>query len=308
MEQTTAPAAAPAGAAAAVAAAILSAACWGSATVLSKGLLDHMPPLTLLVIQLGASIAVLWTAALILRRPLRPGPRALRASLSGLLEPGLAYTVGIVGLALTTASNATLIGTTEPLFIVFLAWLLLRERVSRRVLGLVLVASLGIVLVAVPDIGNAGAGSLLGDGLIALGTLFAALYVIATRKLVFALDPLLLSALQQTMGLAWTLAVVAVALALGLVTLGLGGIGVGVLLLAALSGVVQYALAFWLYLFALRRLPANIAAFYLALIPVFGVAAAFVFLGETLGPPQWLGAVLIVASVAAVSRTFARRD
>ena len=290
-----------AGIALAIAAAIGSAACWGSATVLSKGILDHLPPLTLLAVQLTASIVFLWIVVFALRlRPRLDGPTR-RASLSGLLEPGVAYTLGIAGLALTTASNATLIGTAEPIFILLLAWLLLRERVGPALLGLALLASLGIALVALPD-SLEGGGALLGDALIVLGTLFAALYVIATRKLVRAHDPLPLSALQQSVGLLWTLGALAVSLSLGLARLGLGGVGPGVLLFAALSGIVQYALAFWLYLFALQHLRASVAAFYLALIPVFGIAAASVFLGESLSPVQWAGAVLIVLSVAAVSR------
>lgn len=292
------------GAKAAVAAAVLSAACWGSATVMSKGLLAVLPPLTLLVVQLLASIAFLWIAVLCLRLRVRLDRPARRASLSGLLEPGLSYCVGIAGLALTTASNASLIGTTEPLFILLLAWLLLRERIGGGVVGLALLAGLGLGLVVLPDIRNGGGeGSSLGDALVVLGTLFAALYVIATRKLVMTLDPLPLSALQQSVGLLWTLGVLALALALGAVNLGLRDIPLEVLLFAAFSGIVQYALAFWFYLFALRRLPASVAAFYLTLIPVFGVGAAYLFLGETLTGVQWLGAALIVVSVTLISRT-----
>lgn len=287
----------------AMAAAVLSAACWGSATVMSKGVLAYMPPMTLLTIQLTASIGFLWLAVLVLRLRLRLDRPSRRASLSGLLEPGLAYTFGVVGLMLTTASSATLIGTAEPLFIVLLAWLLLKERVGAPVLGLVLTASLGIGLVTAPDIrGGAGGGSLVGDMLVTAGTLFAALYVIATRRLVMTLDPLPLAALQQSVGLIWTLGVLTLALLLGLTNFGLGSVRPDILALAAVSGVVQYALAFWLYLHALRRLPANIAAFYLALIPIFGVGAAYAVLGETLTPVQWLGAACIVVSVGAVSR------
>lgn len=271
---------------------------------MSKGLLAVLPPLTLLVVQLLASIAFLWIAVFCLRLRVRLDRPARRASLSGLLEPGLSYCVGIAGLALTTASNASLIGTTEPLFILLLAWLLLRERIGGGVVGLALLAGLGLGLVVLPDIRNGGGeGSSLGDALVVLGTLFAALYVIATRKLVMTLDPLPLSALQQSVGLLWTLGVLALALALGAVNLGLRDIPLEVLLFAAFSGIVQYALAFWFYLFALRRLPASVAAFYLTLIPVFGVGAAYLFLGETLTGVQWLGAALIVVSVTLISRT-----
>ena len=287
----------------AVVAAILSAACWGSATVMSKGVLYHMPPITLLAIQLTASITVLWLAVLVLRFRVRLDRPTRQASLSGLLEPGIAYTLGITGLALTTASNAALIGAAEPLFILFLAWLVLKEQPGPPILLLAAVATLGLVLVVVPDAsGFAGQGSLIGDALLLAGTLFAAFYVIATRRLVGTIEPLPLSALQQSVGLIWTLGVLAIALLAGLATLGLDGLSWPVLLMAATSGVIQYALAFWLYLFALQSLPANIAGFYLTLIPVFGIAAAFAFLGEALSRPQWIGAILIIASVGAVSR------
>lgn len=286
----------------AVLAAILSAACWGSATVMSKGVLDHMPPMSLLAIQLTASITVLWLAVIVLRSRLRFDRPTRRASLSGLLEPGLAYTFGIIGLALTTASNAALIGAAEPLLILLLAWLFLKEQIGGRILLLAAVATLGLVLVVAPE--AAGEGSLAGDMLILAGTFFAALYVIATRHLVGigTIEPLPLSALQQSVGLVWTLGVLAIALLAGLTTLGLDGLPLPVLLLAAASGVIQYALAFWLYLFALQSLPANVAGFYLTLIPVFGIAAAFVFLGEALSGPQWIGATLIIVAAGAVSR------
>lgn len=287
----------------AVAAAVLSAACWGSATVMSKAVLAHMPPLTLLSVQLTASIAVLWLAVLVLRRRVRLDRQSRRASLSGLLEPGLSYTFGILGLALTTASSAALLGAAEPLFILFLAWLVLKERIGTPMLAMAAMATLGILLVMFPDTSDLpGQGSLTGDLLVLAGTFFGAFYVIATRKLVRRLDPLSLSALQQSVGLLWTLGALLVALAFGLAVIGVAGVPLPILLLAALSGIVQYALAFWFYLFALQSLPANVAGFYLTLIPVFGLAAAFLFLGESLTALQWVGALCVIAAVAAISR------
>ena len=287
----------------AVAAAVLSAACWGTATVMSKAVLAHMPPLTLLSVQLTASIAVLWLAVLVLQRRVRLDRQSRRASLSGLLEPGLSYTFGILGLALTTASSAALLGAAEPLFILFLAWLVLKERIGTPMLAMAAMATFGILLVMFPDTGDLpGQGSLTGDLLVLAGTFFGAFYVITTRKLVRRLDPLSLSALQQSVGLLWTLGVLLVALAFGLSVLGVAGVPLPILLLAALSGVVQYALAFWFYLFALQSLPANVAGFYLTLIPVFGLAAAFLFLGESLTALQWVGALCVIAAVAAISR------
>jgi drug/metabolite transporter (DMT)-like permease len=69
---------------------------------------------------------------------------------------------------------------------------------------------------------------------------------------------------------------------------------------ALVSGVLYYGVAYWLYLSGLRRVPASIAAVSFYLIPVFGVAASFLLLGERLEPVQWVGAAVVVAAVASI--------
>jgi drug/metabolite transporter (DMT)-like permease len=69
------------------------------------------------------------------------------------------------------------------------------------------------------------------------------------------------------------------------------------LLLGVVSGCVQYALAFWLYLVGLRGLPVSVAGLFLTLTPVVGVIGGILFLGESLAPLQLAGAVLIVGAV-----------
>ena len=286
----------------AVGAAVLSAACFGLGTVMSEAVLARVPPFTLLPLQLAASVAflgvvVLWQGIRLPRRR-----EDLKPALTGILEPGLAYTAGVVGLALTTASNATLVGSTETVVTIFLAWLLLRERVGLRLVALALVAVAGVLLVTVPDAGSAaGEGSLSGDLLVFVGVLFAALYAVANRRHVAGVEPPLLAAMQHSVGLAWSLAALAAVLLLGAGGLGLAGLGPGALAMALASGVVQYALPFWLYLFALRSMTVSVLSFYLSLIPVFGVAGAHLFLGERLAPSQLFGGLLIVAAISATS-------
>jgi drug/metabolite transporter (DMT)-like permease len=64
--------------------------------------------------------------------------------------------------------------------------------------------------------------------------------------------------------------------------------------------VLYYAAAYWLYLGALRRVPASIAAGSFYLIPIVGVAAGSLVLGERLGPGQWLGAAIVLAAVLGI--------
>jgi len=283
-----------------------SAACWGLATVATKGQLADVPPMPMLVIQLTASVAFLWAAVLVTGTPIRLDRAALRASWSGLLEPGLAHTAGTAGLALTTASSTTLINATEAPLTVLLAWLVLRERIGRSTMLVAAVAGVGVGLVILPDLDGLGGGSLAGDGLVALATLLAAVYVIVSRRLIAGMAALPLVALQQTVGLLWSVLALLAAAALGWAQIGLSGLAPRTIALAALTGVVQYAIAFWLWLVGLRHLPASRATLYLSLIPVFGVAGGAVALGERLGPSQWMGAAVVLAAVQALVR--AERD
>jgi drug/metabolite transporter (DMT)-like permease len=115
---------------------VLAAACWGLGAILSKAALAYLPPLTLLVTQLIASLAVLWPL-LGWQRSAEPWNRRLLAlGLLGLLNPGLSYTLSLIGLTLTTASLSALLWGLEPLLIVGLALLVLRERPTSRFLAL----------------------------------------------------------------------------------------------------------------------------------------------------------------------------
>jgi drug/metabolite transporter (DMT)-like permease len=79
-------------------------------------------------------------------------------------------------------------------------------------------------------------------------------------------------------------------------------VSTGAWLSAVLSGVVYYALAYGFYIGALRRVSASLAASAFYLIPVFGLAGGWALLGERLGQAQWLGAVIVLASVVALAR------
>ncbi len=288
----------------AVAAMILSAACWGLATVASKGVLDYVPPFSLLVGQLGASVLFLWCVLLLLGRLPRFDRAARRASLAGLLEPGLAYAFGVYGLTLTSASNTSLIGTTEPLIILVIAWIFLGQRTGIQGVLAILTAMVGVVLVSVfgGEEGLRSSSSILGDGLEVLATGFAALYVIVTSRLVVQFSPVTLAALQQSVGLVFACTVWMVAVGFGAEELP-STLSPFVLLVVILSGIVQYAGAFWFYLYGLQVLPASFAGIFLALIPVFGITGATLFLGEGLSLVQLGGCLLVILAVIWFTRS-----
>lgn len=281
----------------AVAAMIASAACWGFATVLTKGALAAMPPFSLLVVQLSASVAFLWAAVAVTGQSARGTGRA---ALAGVLEPGLAYGAGVPGLMLTSAASASVIGAAEPMFIAALAWAAFGLRPSAPVAVAMLTGALGVALVTATG-AEAGERRLAGDLLVLLGTLFAAVYVLVSSRSVQGIAPLPLAAAQQSAGLGFAVALAAAAMAARLEPPP-AAVAPEALALAAASGVVQYALAFWFYLLGLRALPVATAGVFLALIPVFGVSGAMLFLGEAVAPAQGLGCALVIAAVLLAAR------
>lgn len=280
---------------------VLSAACWGLGTVMTKHALDGVPPFTLTVVQLAASAIFLWALVAVQRLRLPPRREMIRPAMTGLLEPGLTITFAVLGLKLTTASMTTLIFASQPILIILLAWLVLRERLTRPLIALSALAVIGVVLVAGVNPGDGNSGTLTGNALIVASLFACSLYLVLARRMVMNLDPLLLVALQQIVGLAWVLLVWPIELT----QIGLAGLKVippGAWLWAAASGIVYYALGFWFYVIGLKGTPASLAALFLSLTSIFGVGGAYVFLGERLFPIQWIGAVLILLAVLGVSR------
>ncbi len=277
----------------------LAAASWGIGTVVSKRAVDEIPPLTLLPIQLGASLIVLALLMRLRRLPLRDPSMPRGLGQLGLLNPGIAYALSLLGLATISASLSVLLWAMEPVLILFLAAWFLHERIGARFVVLSLVAIGGMLLVIYAP-GNAG--SLVGVALTVAGVASCAIYTVAARRwMADAPSTAQVVVAQQAYALV---------LAIGLVALSaITGSAVWpneVSLLgwasAIGSGVLYYGMAYWFYLSGLRQVPASVAASAFYLIPVFGVAGGFVLLGERLGPLQWAGVAIASVAVLAILR------
>ena len=284
----------------------LAAASWGVGTVVSKRAVEEIPPFTLLPIQLAASLAVLLLLMLVSGMPLRGSPPIL--SRLGILNPGIAYALGLAGLTWISASLSVLLWALEPLLILVLAGVFLREGITARLIALSLVAASGMALILAEP---ASGGQWPGVVLTLIGIGCCAGYTIVARRFVGASDSTAQVVLaQQAYALGFAAVVGVTAAILG----GANGTVITLLGLASAtaSGVLYYAAAYWFYLSALRTVPASVAASSFYLIPVFGVAAGSLLLGDRLEPVQWIGvgivavAVVLIASGRTLVRSAAR--
>jgi len=232
--------------------AVLAALSWGMSTVISKSALSHFAPIFLLVVQLAASVICLWLVIYARKKPTRPiaWRTVARFASLGLLEPGLAYLLDLLGLEYTQASTATLILSTESLMILALSALLFGERLSVRFLLLSLIAVCGLYLALGTSLADASSGALWGNVLVFAGSASAALYVVLSARIAAVADPITIVAWQQTVALVFALVLLPFEWALRPELLSLPTAS-GPWLLAVASGVVQYALAFSLYMAAL---------------------------------------------------------
>jgi probable blue pigment (indigoidine) exporter len=283
----------------AVLALILAAASWGIGVVVSKHAVAEIPPLTLLPIQLGASLIAL---ALLMRlRGIRIRDRSSPLILGrlGLLNPGLAYALSLLGLAQITASLSVMLWVAEPLLILVLAGAFLGERTGPSLIILSLVAFAGMALVIYePE----SSGNLSGVTLTLAGVVCCATYTVVARRWIGAsADTAPVVASQQAYALGLALVLVA---GLGMLggTVWPDGVTPAGWASAVASGVLYYGVAYWLYLSALREVPASIAAASFYLIPVFGISGGLLFLRERFDPSQWIGVAIVVAAVSLVLR------
>jgi probable blue pigment (indigoidine) exporter len=283
---------------------ILAAACWGFGTVISKRAVAEIPPLTLLPIQLGSSLVLL---AILMRArglPVRDATASPILGRLGILNPGLAYALSLLGLVTITASLSVMLWALEPLLILVLAAWFLRERVTPGLVVLSLIAVGGMLLVIYQPGDD---GSPIGVLLTVAGVVCCAVYTVITRRWISTSESTAqVVVAQQAHALALAFVLVAAAWILGGAVLPVAVSPIG-LASAIGSGVLYYGLAYWLYLTGLRQVPASIAAATFYLIPIFGVAGAFLFLGERLEPSQWVGAAIVLGAMAVIlGRTIAQ--
>jgi drug/metabolite transporter (DMT)-like permease len=157
----------------------------------------------------------------------------------GVLNPGIAYALGLIGLAQINASLSVIIWATEPVLIVLMAFTFLHERLPLWSVLCLASAMAGVALiVGTPSPGD----SLTGVVLTFLAVIACALYSILLRRMNLTDGAISATALQVTSAIA--------------------------------AGALYYGVAFLLYVAGLRRTSAARAGMFLTLIPVFGRCSA----------------------------------
>lgn len=276
---------------------LTAAAIWGGMYVVSKVVLEVIPPFALLTSRLVLGILTLLLAALFLPR-LRVGRnRALQIFGVGVIGYGISLGFQFVGTKLSTASNGALVTSATPAFILLFAPSLLGEHITLRKLAALLLSSLGVAAVIDPRTAELSSSLFWGNLSLLAAALTWALYSVLVRKVTQGVSVVKSTAVMLAGGLpsglllgAWEVQ-----------TQGLGTITPGVVAGILFLGVVATAVAMFLWNYAFAELPAGVASLTFFAQPLVGTLLGALLLGETISPLFILGGVLIGAGLIIAS-------
>jgi drug/metabolite transporter (DMT)-like permease len=192
---------------------------------------------------------------------------------------------------LTSVANTTLLANLAPIFVTAAAWLLFREVPRKLFLAGLAAAIAGTLLLIGANFGQNGS-ALLGDALGVITAMFYAAYQISVSRLRAHVPTASLMAWSSAMMAAMLLPIAWVS---GEQLLPHSDMGWMKLIgIALFAQVIGQSLIAW----AMAHLTATFSSVGLLLQPVMATLFAWVLLGETVGPLQFTGGVLVLAGIA----------
>lgn len=272
---------------------LTAASIWGGMYVISKVVLEVIPPFALITLRLTLGMLTL-APVLALRGGLNVSRQQFGQVLGvGFVGYGISLGFQFVGTKLSTASNGALLTSSTPAFVLVFAALLLGEQITlQRILALTL-ASLGVIAVIDPRTASLNPHLFWGNlSLLAAGLTWA-LYSVLVRKVSRDLDVLSVSLIAFLGGLP-------LSLPLGAwewMTQGIGHVGPGVVGGVLFLGIISTALAMFLWNTAFAMLDAGVAALTFFAQPLMGTFLGWLFLGEEITPLFLFGGMLIGAGL-----------
>jgi drug/metabolite transporter (DMT)-like permease len=282
-----------------VLAGLTAAAIWGGMYVVSKVVLDIVPPFSLLSLRLILAVLALGVVWLVRPGERRGMNRKVVATAVGVGAIGFGLSLGLqfVGTKLSTASNAALVTSASPAFMVVFAIWILGERATVRRMVALAVATLGVLVVVDPAHARLDAGAFWGNLALLGAALTWGLFSVLSKWAARRLPVLTVSLLGFVGGLFLALP----AAGLELQRSQVGALTVPVWMGILYLGVISTALAVFLWNQALAMLDAGVVSLLFFGQPVVGAGLGSTLLGEPLPLSFWIGGLLIAIGVLLVS-------
>lgn len=268
---------------------------WGTTWPVMKVALNEIPPFSMRTFSAGFGALTLYMICVVKQRSLRiPSAKAwLHVAIAALLNIVGFSLLSAFAQLLTATSRVTILAYTLPIWSMLLAWPVLGERPNRTQTTALLLCGGGIAILIYPLATN---GIPLGI-ILALGT--GVSWAAGTVYLKWASIP------ADPMGVASWQTTIAFVIIGGCMLVFEGGLRLGAahtpaLLANIFTGIFGNGIAYGLWFTIVRRLDATTASLGILAVPVIGVIASMIILGETPTATDICGFALILAASACI--------
>ncbi|MBV6706731.1 EamA family transporter [Bacillus cereus] len=274
----------------------LAASIWGGMYVVSKYVLDFIPPLTLVWLRFIIAFVVLYGILKLAEKKQKKKVNIrkkdwLLFAWIGFIGYFISITCQFIGTKLSDAHTGSLVTSATPAFMVIFAALILKEKLTARRLLSTIIATIGVIIVIGWDIeiGSYFIGTIILVGaaitwaLLSIYVKIASIQfsslVITTYAIFFSLffiTPFMIGELQ---------------------TSSIGTVNTYVILGVLYLGIVSTAGAFFLWNKGLELIDASIGSLFFFFQPIVGSLLGWLLLNETLNSNFFIGGILIICSV-----------
>ncbi|MCC2336864.1 DMT family transporter [Bacillus tropicus] len=274
----------------------LAASIWGGMYVVSKYVLDFIPPLTLVWLRFIIAFVVLYMILKIAEKKqkkkvtIRKKDWLLFAWI-GFIGYFISITCQFIGTKLSDAHTGSLVTSATPAFMVLFAAIILKEKLTARRLLSTIIATIGVIIVIGWDIeiGSYFIGTIILVGAAITWALLSIYVKIASARfssLVITTYAIFFSLFFITPFMIWEFQ-----------SNPIEHMNMYVLLGVLYLGIISTAGAFFLWNKGLELMDASIGSLFFFFQPIVGSLLGWLLLNETLSSNFFIGGILIICSV-----------
>jgi drug/metabolite transporter (DMT)-like permease len=273
---------------------------YGANYEIAKGVMpEFIGPSGFILVRVAFGFASFWVISVFTESEKIHKSDIFRLILCGITGIAINQLFFFEGLTRTTTINAALIMTTNPVLVLLLAGIFLRESLSGiRITGIVLGISGAIFLILHGNSVTIGQGTFTGDVFIFLNALSYGIYLILAKPLMAKYKPLTVIRWVFTIGLVFVMP-------FGMHEFsqikwsGMSAGNFGSVLYVVIGATV---LAYLLNIYALQKVNASVVSFYIYLQPLFATLIAMVLGTDNFSWVHAVSAFVIFAGVFMVSK------
>ncbi|HDR6312486.1 TPA: DMT family transporter [Bacillus cereus] len=274
----------------------LAASIWGGMYVVSKYVLDFIPPLTLVWLRFIIAFVVLYAILKIAEKKQKKKVTICKKdwllfAWIGFIGYFISITCQFIGTKLSDAHTGSLVTSATPAFMVIFAAIILKEKLTARRLLSTIIATIGVIIVIGWDIeiGSYFIGTIILVGAAITWALLSIYVKIASARfssLVITTYAIFFSLFFITPFMIWELQ-----------STSIETVNMYVILGVIYLGIVSTAGAFFLWNKGLELMDASIGSLFFFFQPIVGSLLGWLLLNETLSSNFFIGGILIICSV-----------